>query len=163
MNLPSVTTVIWYGAKGKRQERVRMIKRIFIYIAILYITLFGLRIMAGEKPALELLLFFTCLLLLMYLGSYLIILGFEIKSRLSRTATREEIRKAAFWFSFWAGVGLATITTFYRGYPTFYSSLKQILWVSLGCLFGGVVVGLVGVAISNSIVLILKKRGLSGR
>jgi len=134
-----------------------MVKRIFIYIAILYATLFGLRILLGEKPSREAVLVLTCLLILTYLGSYLLIVGLEIKSRLSRNAKEQEIRKAAFWFSFWAGVGFATITTFYRGYPTFYKSLEQILWVSFGCTIGGFISGMLGRAISPIIVQTLKK------
>ena len=98
---------------------------------------------------------FAVSILLIYIGTFLILLGLEIRSQLLRKVTEKEVRKAAFWFSFWVGVCLGMLITFYRGYPTFYQSLEQTIGVILGCLLGGVLIGFVGVAVSYIIVPLL--------
>lgn len=128
-----------------------MIVKIIIYYLILYGVLFGMRKIVGGDPVI-----LGGLIPLTYIGSYLVLLGFEINTQRAKKANNKEIRKAAFWFSFWAGVGFGTVTTFYRGYPTFYYSLEQTFWVTLGCILWGVVIGAIGVGLSFIIIPILK-------
>jgi RsiW-degrading membrane proteinase PrsW (M82 family) len=126
-----------------------MIIKIIIYFLFVFGATFGLLSTKIDPGT------FAVSILLLYIGSFLILLGLEIRSQLLRKVAKKEIRKAAFWFSFWVGVCLGTLTTFYRGYPTFYRSLEQTIAVILGCLLGGGLIGIVGVAVSYIIVPLL--------
>jgi hypothetical protein len=104
------------------------------------------------------------LMLFIYLSSYLGLLVLEIRSRLSKGAPEEDIKKASFWFSSWAWVGFGMLFTFYRGYPTFFYSLEETFGVLLGCLFGWILGGIAGVVLSLGIVPVLKwTKGLYSR
>jgi len=87
----------------------------------------------------------------------LILLGLEIRSQLLRKATEKEVRKAAFWFSFGAGVCLGMFTTFSHGTPKFNYDLDDAFFLILGCILAGILTGMVGVAVSYIILPLLER------
>ncbi len=104
------------------------------------------------------------IMLFIYLSSYLGLLVLEIRFRISKGAPEKDVKKASFWFSSWAWVGVGMLFTFYRGYPTFFYSLEETFGVLLGCIFGWILGGIAGVALSLGIVPLLKwTKGLSSR
>ena len=87
-----------------------MILKIVEYYIILFGTLFVMRsIVKMMAPMTS-----ASLMFFIYLSSYLILLGLEIRLQLLRKATDKEIKKAPFRFSFWACVGFGILITFYQ-------------------------------------------------
>jgi hypothetical protein len=87
-------------------------------------------------------------LVFIYIGSFLLLFGLELRAKLSKSVTYKKLKRAAFSFSFWAGVCFALFIPFTDGrYPRFYS-VSDGLTFALGCAIFGVLAGGLGILLT---------------
>ena len=128
-----------------------MIIKVIVYFIAVLTTTYGLKSTEMDPGT------FAVSIPLLYIGAFLILLGVQIRGQLLRNAREKEVRKTAFLFSLGVGISLGLLTTFYRGYPTFYYSFEQTIGVIFGCIIGGFLIGILGVGVSYIIVPILRR------
>ena len=119
-----------------------------IKIIIFYIIVFG--VLFGERKYRVLQLHMEpgvagILLILLLVISYLVLLGLELKAKVSRKSTYKKIKKAAFFFSFWIGICFALLIPFMDGgYIKFYGVTDALIF-ALGCAIFGALGGGIGI------------------
>jgi len=116
-----------------------------IKIIIFYIIVFGILFEEREYRVLQTLMQPRALgffLVFIYVGSFLLLFGLELKAKLSKNIPYKKIKKAAFFFSFWAGVCFVLFIPFTDGrYPKFYSFYDGLAFVLGGAIFGALAGG----------------------
>lgn len=88
------------------------------------------------------------LLILLFLISYLVFLGLELKAKLSKKTTYKKIKQTAFLFSFWIGVCFALLIPFMEGGRIRFYSVTDALIFALGCIIFGALAGGTGILLT---------------
>lgn len=130
-----------------------MILRVVIFCVLLFGTvLFDREFIQPRKIGAGISALAHCILLL---GAYLILLYLEIRKRIAK-ATQKQLRWTGFHFTFWAGFfwGGFFIS---RGWHSWFESISNLLVLLLNLAGFGLIFGLVGMAITQFMLLWLFK------
>jgi hypothetical protein len=124
---------------------------VIIKIIIFYVIVFGILFEEREYRVLQKLMQAKTLgifLAFIYIGSFLLLFGLELRAKLLKNISYKKLKQAAFFFSFWVGVCFALFIPFTDGrYPKFYS-VSDGLTFALGCAIFGILAGGLGILLT---------------
>ena len=137
---------------GLSNKDGKMILKIIIFGAALFGTVFlDRKFLFPKKIIVPDLIFLVWLF-----GVYLILLYLEIKSRIPKDNNLKKLRWSGFHFTFWAGVLWWVFLGFSGSYSWFGDPIRAI-GLLVGLAFGGVIFGLLGMAITQFLLIFVFK------
>ena len=129
-----------------------MILKIIFFGAVLFGTVFLDReILFPKKIVVPDIIFLVWLL-----GVYLILLYLEIRSRIQKDNDLKRLRWSGFHFTLWTGVLWWVFLAFSGSYSWFADPIRAI-GLLVGLAFGGVIFGLLGMAITQFLLILVFK------
>jgi hypothetical protein len=121
-----------------------MVIRIIIFATVLFGTVFlDRRFFISKKIIIPDIIFLSWLF-----GVYVILLYLEIRSRIQKEENLKKLRWSGFYFTFWVGVLWWLFLAFSGGYSWFADPIR-VIGLLVGLAFGGLIFGLLGMAITQ--------------
>ncbi len=132
-----------------------MILKIVVFGIVLFGTLFLKRsFLLPNRIVVPDIIFLPVLL-----GVFLILLYLEIRSSISQgNVSMKKLRWRGFHFTFWVGLLWSVLFSFSRDDPTWFADPVQLIGLLAGLALGGVIFGVMGMAITQFMLLIVFKR-----
>jgi len=128
-------------------------------IAIFGIVLFGTTFLQRSFLSARSIIVPDIIFLSFLLGTFLILLYLEIKSFISQeNVSMKKLRWRGFHFTFWTGILWSAPFSFSRGYCAWFADPAQLMGLLAGLVLGGVIFGVMGMAITQFMLSIVFKR-----
>ena len=88
-----------------------------------------------------------------FLGIYLVLLYFEIRSRVRKSFAQKSIRWSGFHLTFWVGIYWGALNCFSKGFHKWFADPLSFITLIFDLVSPGVLLGLLGMAITEFILI----------